>query len=99
MKLHQHNDGYMTKVAAMSIYGRKKHFIIYFPGTTGKILLKLCMKHKRPYPLICCSNYDTGLTLTYFIARSNFATEAFIWENVTMMDSTGNIASCDLDFG
>ena len=45
-----------------------------FPGTTRQILMKLCMKHQRPKPFIICANYDPGLTLTYFTARSNFAT-------------------------
>ena len=61
--------------------------------------MKLCMKHQRPKPFIFCSNYDPGLTLTYFTARSTFATSALMWENVTMMDSLEIIASCDLDFG
>ena len=56
------------------------------------------MKHQRPKPFIICANYDPGLTLTYFTARSNFATQAFIWENGTIMDSLENIASCDLEF-
>ena len=34
-----------------------------------------------------------------FTARSNFATKAFTWENVTMMDSLEIIAFCDLEFG
>ena len=56
------------------------------------------MKHQRPKPFIFCANYDPGLTLTYFTARSNFATLAFIWENVTLMDSLEIIAACDLEF-
>ena len=47
-------------------------------------------------PIIFCLN---GLSLIYFTARSNFSTPAFIWENVTMMDSWEIIASCDLEFG
>ena len=48
--------------------------------------------------LVFCSNDNTGLT-TYFTAWSNFATWAFIWENVAMMmDSLKIIASCDLEF-
>ena len=73
MKIHQHNAGHMTKMAAMPIYG-KNTLKIFFPGTTGLILMKLCMKHQRPKPFIFCSNYDPGLTMTYFMARSNFAT-------------------------
>ena len=61
--------------------------------------MKLCIKHKRPKPLIICANSDPSLILTYFTARSNFATEAFTWENVTMMDSLEIIALCDLEFG
>ena len=69
MKIHQHNAGHMTKMAAMTIYG--KYFKNPLPGTTGPILMKLCMKYQRPKPLIICTNYDPGLTLTYFTARSN----------------------------
>ena len=35
-----------------------KHFKIFSPGTTGLILLKLCMKQQRPNPFIFCSTYD-----------------------------------------
>ena len=43
-------------------------------------------------------NDNPGLTLTYFTAWSNLATLAFIWENVTNVDSMKIIASCDLEF-
>ena len=33
-----------------------------------------------------CSNYDPGLTLTYFTARSNFVLYAFVRENGKTMD-------------
>ena len=74
MKIRGHNAGHMTKMADMPIYG-KNTLKIFFPGTTGLILMKLCtcMKHQRPKPFIFCSNYDSGLTLTFFMARSNFA--------------------------
>ena len=68
MKIHQHFAGHMTKMAAMPIYG-KNTLKIFFPGTTGQILMKLCMKHQRPKPFIMYANYDPGLTLTYFMAR------------------------------
>ena len=42
MKIHQHHVGHMTKMAAMPIYG-KKTLKIFFPATTGPILMKLCM--------------------------------------------------------
>ena len=44
MKIHQHFVGHMTNMAAMHIYG-KSTIKIFFPGTTGPILMKLCMKH------------------------------------------------------
>ena len=73
MKIHQHLAGHMTKMAVMAIYG-EKHFKIFSPGTARQILMKLCMKHQRSKPFIICANYDPVLTLTYFTARSNFAT-------------------------
>ena len=73
MKNHQHFAGHMTKMDAMPIYG-KKTLKIFFSGTSGQILMKLCMKNQRPKPFFICENYDPGLTLTYFRARSNFAT-------------------------
>ena len=57
------------------------------------------MKHKRFKLVKLCSNDKPVLIMTYFTARSNFATSAFIWENVTMMDTLEIIASCDLEFG
>ena len=98
MKIHQHNAGYMAKIAVMPIYG-KNTLNIFFQRTIGLISMELCLKHQRPKPFIFCSNYDPGLTLTYFMARVNFATKAFIWESVTLLDSLEIIASCDLDFG
>ena len=79
MKIHQDNAGHMTKMAAMPKYDKtlKKNF---FSETTGLILMKLCMKHQSPKPFIFCSYYDHWLTVTYFMARSSFATKAFIWE-------------------
>ena len=46
------------------------------------------------------SDFDNPvLILTYFTARSNFATSAFIWKHVTVMDTLEMIASYDLEFG
>ena len=61
--------------------------------------MKLSMKQQRFKLIIFCSNDNPVLILTYFTARSNFATSAFIWENVTMMDTLEIISSCDLKFG
>ena len=88
----------MTKMAAMSIYGINILKIL-FPGTSGSIFMKLGMKHQRFKLILFFSNDNPVLILTYFTARSNFATSAFIWENVIMMDTLEIIASCDLEFG
>ena len=63
--------GHMTKMAAMPIYGKtlKK---IFFSRTKGP--MTLCIGS-----IIVCSNDDPRLTLTYFIARSNLVSYAFIW--------------------
>ena len=75
MNIHHHYAGHMTKMTDMSIYGKNTFELkIFFPGTTGPILMKLCMKYQRPKPFIICANYDPWLTKTYFTAKSNFAT-------------------------
>ena len=63
--------------------------------------------YRRGYVLLCslfalfifCSNDNPVLILTHFTARSNFATSAFVWESVIMMDNLEIIASCELEFG
>ena len=85
-------------MAVITIYG-KNTLKVFFPGTTGSILIKFCMKHQRPNLFIICAKYDHGLTLTFFTVGSNFATLVFTWENVTLIDSLEIIASCDLEFG
>ena len=69
-------------------------------GCHGKIpiLRKPGMKHQRLKPIILCSNDNRGLFLTYYKARSNVATCAFVWKNVTMTDYLEIIAFCDLEF-
>ena len=59
MKIHQDNAGHMIKIAAMPIYS-KDTLKIFFPGTTGLILMKLCMKHQRPKPFIICLKKNLG---------------------------------------
>ena len=97
MKIHQHNACHMKKMAVMPIYG-KNTLKILFPGTTGPMLMKLCMKYQRPKPFIICAKYDPGLTLT-ILRQGQICNLGFTWENVTLMDSLEFIASCDLEFG
>ena len=46
-----------------------------------------------------CSNDDTGLTLTYFMTRSNLVLYAFIWEKVKTMDFSETIVVYDIKVG
>ena len=46
-----------------------------------------------------CSNDDPRVTLTYFTARSNLFTLAFLWEKVKTVDFSETIAACDLKVG
>ena len=70
--------GHMTKIAAMPIYG-KNPSKIFFSRTKEPMILWLGMWHWGLEPIIVCSNDDPRLTLTYFTARSNFVSYAFIW--------------------
>ena len=65
--------GHMTKMAATPIYG-KNPSKIFFSRTGRPIFTKLGMQHWGLQPIIVCSNDDSGVTLTYFTARSNLET-------------------------
>ena len=73
------NCCHMTKIAAMPIYGLK-NFKIFFSGTKRPMILKLGMRHWFHVCYQSCSNDDTGLTLTYFTARSNLVLFCFCME-------------------
>ena len=57
------------------------------------------MQHWGHKPTIVCSNDNTRLTLSCLTAMSNFATLAFIWENMIMMYSFAIVAARDLEVG
>ena len=55
--------------------------------------LKVGMQHWVLEYYQVCSNDDPGLILTYFTARSNLASYAFVWEKVKTLDfSATNVA-------
>ena len=58
--------------------------------------LKLGMHHWVLEYYHVCSNDDTGLTLTYFTARSNLVPYVFVWEKGITMDFSETIAVYDL---
>ena len=68
----------MTKMAITPIYG-KNSLNIFFFGTKKPLALGLGMWHWGCGPYQICANYESKLTLTYFMARSNLIPNAFIW--------------------
>ena len=58
--------------------------------------LKLVMQHRVLEYYQICSNDDPGLTLTYFMARSNLVPYAFVWEKGKTMDFSETIVVYDL---
>ena len=87
--------GHMTKMVATPIYG-KNPSKIFFSRTGGRISTKLGMYHQGLQPIIVCSNDDPGLTLTYFTARSNLVTYAYLYEKMITVDFSETIAASDL---
>ena len=71
------------------------YMVKVFSGTERRMTLKLSMQH---WVLECyqiCSNDAPGLTLTYFMARSNLS-PAFVWEKVKTMDFSETIVVYDV---
>ena len=66
MKSYKHDAGHMTKMAAMSIYGKNPSKIL---SRTGR---PISTKHRGLQPIKVCSNDDPGVTLTYFTAKVKF---------------------------
>ena len=58
--------------------------------------LKLSMWHRVWEYYQNCSNYDPGLTLTYFTPRSKLVTYAFVWEKVKIFFFLETIAALGL---
>ena len=65
-KVYIFGPGHMTKMAAIV-----KSLKSFFLRTAEPIALKLGMSHLGSYFFIVYVNDDPGLTLTYFMARSN----------------------------
>ena len=93
-KVCSNGPGHMTKMAAMPIYGKNLKRI--FSRTKRPMTLKLGMQHRVHEYYQVCSNDDSGLTLTYFTARSNLLPYAFVWEKGKTMDFSETIVVYDL---
>ena len=97
-KACSNGPGHTTKMAAMPIYG-KKLLKIFFTGTKRPMTFKVDMQHwvLEYYQIV--QNNDSGLTLTYFMARSNLVPYAFVWEKVKTMDFSETIVVYDINVG
>ena len=83
MKIYTNELGHITNMAAMPIYG--KNLKNLFPRTNRPMILKLITKHCSCENYQGYTNYNPGLTLTYFTQRSNLVTWAFVWEKVKII--------------
>ena len=61
--------------------------------------LKVNTQHRVLKYYQVCSNDDSGLTLTYFMARSNFVPYAFVWEDGNTMVFSETIVVYDIKIG
>ena len=61
--------------------------------------LKVDMLHRVLENYQVCSNDDSGLTLTYFMARSNLVPYAFVWAEGYTMDFSETIIVNDINVG
>ena len=91
IKIWWHDARHIIKMAAMPKCGKNPSKI--FSRTGRLISTKPVMYNWGLQPIIVCSNNDPGVTLTYFTARSNLVTEAFLWEKVKTVDFSENIAA------
>ena len=100
MKVCSNGPGHITNMAIMPIYGKNLKEI-FFSGTKQPMTLKVGMQHrvlKYMYYQVY-SNDDPGLTLIYFIARSNLVPYAFVWEKGNIMDISETIVVYDILVG
>ena len=81
----------------MPIYGKIPSKSSSKPA--GRFPQNLVCSIRDSSPSYFCSNDDPGVTLTYFTARSNLVTYAFLWEKVKTVDFSETIAASDLKVG
>ena len=72
---------------------------IFFSGIERPMTLKLSIQHQVLEFYQVCSNDAPGLTVTYFMARSNLVLYAFLWEKVKTMDFSETIVVYDIKVG
>ena len=95
--MYINNQGHMTKMAAMPIYG-KNPSKIFFYGTCGPISMKLCIKHRWLKYYNVYMNHDPVMTLTQFMAaRSTWVAHAFEWGKLLKCRLKGKAENWQMD--
>ena len=61
IKIYQHDVAPITMMAAKPIYGKNPSNIL-FSGISGRISMKISIKHRGLHPITACSYDDPGLT-------------------------------------
>ena len=96
-KVYINGPGHITKMAATPIYGKNPSKT--FSRTGGPIFTKLGMYHRGLLPILVSINDDPGVTLTYFMARSNLENLGFSIGKGENSGFSETIAACDLKVG
>ena len=81
-KVCSNGPGHMTKMATMPICGKNLKNLLLWNQKADD----LGMQHQVLEYYQVFSNDDSGLTLTYFTARSNLVPYAFVWAKGKTMD-------------
>ena len=76
MKVCSNGLCHMTNMAAMPIYGKTLKNLLLWNQKANDLESLYAASGTRVLPI--CSNDDTELTLTYFMARSNLIPYAFV---------------------
>ena len=76
-----------------------KRWKFFFSVTNGPMTLKDDMQHRLLEYSQVCSNDDSGITLTYFMPRSDFVPYAFLWEEGKTIDFSETIVVSDIKVG
>ena len=63
------------------------------------MILKVDVQHRVLQYYQVCPKDESGLTLTYFIARSNFVHYAFVWEECKTIDFLETIVVYNIKVG
>ena len=98
MKICSTGLGLMTKMADMAIYGKNllKNLLLWHQKVDN---IEINLHHWVLKYYQVCSNDDTVLTLTYFMARSNLVPYAFVWEEGKTMDFSKSFVVYDVEVG